>query len=139
MPFKKDRLSQILIVDDGKDFREAFKEFLAHFGYQIQEAPDGRKALDLLRKSRDIDLVLMDVHMPEIDGLQATRAIREHERQTNAHVPIIAMTACAMKGDEERIRAGGCAAYIAKPISVVHFLDTIKKFLEPSPEAETAV
>jgi two-component system cell cycle response regulator DivK len=72
----------------------------------------------------------MDIQLPEISGLEVTKWLKDDE--TLAHIPVIAVTAFAMKGDEERIRAGGCAAYIAKPISVGHFLETVKKYLEPA-------
>ena len=76
------------------------------------------------------DIILMDVQMPEMDGYQATARILEWEKTNRLpHTPIIALTANAMKGDEERIREGGCEAYISKPISVMMFLDTVKQFI----------
>jgi len=77
----------------------------------------------------------MDIQLPEISGLEVTKWLKDDE--SLAHIPVIAVTAFAMKGDEERIRAGGCAAYIAKPIAVAHFLETVKKFLEPAKGAES--
>ena len=72
----------------------------------------------------------MDIQLPEISGLEVTKWLKDDEAL--AHIPVIAVTAFAMKGDEERIRAGGCAAYIAKPIAVMPFLETVKKYLEPA-------
>ena len=79
------------------------------------------------------DLILRDIQLPEISGREVTKWLKDDE--TLAHIPVIAVTAFAMKGDEERIRAGGCAAYIAKPISVAHFLDTIRTYLEPTADS----
>jgi two-component system cell cycle response regulator DivK len=67
------------------------------------------------------DLILMDIQLPEISGLEVTKWLKDDEELS--HIPVIAVTAFAMKGDEERIRQGGCEAYISKPISVMHFLD----------------
>ena len=69
----------------------------------------------------------MDIQLPEVSGLEVTKWIKEDE--TLSSIPIVAVTAFAMKGDEEKIREGGCEAYIAKPISVVEFMDTVRKFL----------
>jgi two-component system cell cycle response regulator DivK len=70
----------------------------------------------------------MDIQLPEISGLEVTKWLKEDDDLN--HIPVVAVTAFAMKGDEERIREGGCEAYISKPISVVHFLDTIKRLLD---------
>ena len=73
------------------------------------------------------DLILMDIQLPEISGLEVTKWLKDDEEL--ASIPVIAVTAFAMKGDEERIREGGCEAYISKPISVMHFLSVVKKHL----------
>ena len=80
---KKDQPFGILIVDDGKDFRESFGEFLALFGHQVYEASDGRKALDLLRKPHSIDLVLLDVRMPEANGMEVLAEIKKNDPKLN--------------------------------------------------------
>jgi two-component system cell cycle response regulator DivK len=84
------------------------------------------EALKLARAHRP-DLILMDIQLPEVSGLEVTKWIKEDDDLRS--IPIIAVTAFAMKGDEEKIREGGCEAYIAKPISVINFLDTVVKFL----------
>jgi two-component system, cell cycle response regulator DivK len=84
------------------------------------------EALRLAREHRP-DLILMDIQLPEVSGLEVTKWIKEDDDLRR--IPVIAVTAFAMKGDEEKIREGGCEAYIAKPISVNHFLDTVHKFL----------
>jgi two-component system, cell cycle response regulator DivK len=84
------------------------------------------EALKIARSHRP-DLILMDIQLPEVSGLEVTKWIKEDDELRA--IPIIAVTAFAMKGDEEKIREGGCEAYIAKPISVINFLDTVVKFL----------
>ena len=125
---------KVLIVEDNELNMKLFHDLLEAQGYETLETREGLQALSLAREHRP-DLILMDIQLPEISGLEVTKWLKDDE--TLADIPVIAVTAFAMKGDEERIRAGGCAAYIAKPISVSHFLDTIKKFLEPAAGAET--
>ena len=90
----------------------------------MAEARDGHEALERL-KEHAFDLVIMDVQMPVLDGVEATRMIREHERETGGHVPIIAMTAYAMSGDRERFLAAGMDDYIAKPVDMAALLGII--------------
>jgi two-component system cell cycle response regulator DivK len=85
------------------------------------------EALKIAREHKP-DLILMDIQLPEVSGLEVTKWIKEDENLKS--IPVIAVTAFAMKGDEEKIREGGCEAYIAKPISVGHFLETVQKFLD---------
>jgi two-component system cell cycle response regulator DivK len=87
---------------------------------------NGLEALDLARAHKP-DLILMDIQLPEVSGLDVTRWLKEDEQLRS--IPVIAVTAFAMKGDEERIRQGGCEAYISKPISVTRFIETIKSYL----------
>jgi two-component system cell cycle response regulator DivK len=84
------------------------------------------QALTLARQHKP-DLILMDIQLPEISGLEVTKWLKEDEEL--APIPVIAVTAFAMKGDEERIREGGCEAYLSKPISVMQFLDTVRTYL----------
>ena len=83
-------------------------------------------ALSLARKHKP-DLILMDIQLPEVSGLEVTKWIKEDDNLKA--IPVIAVTAFAMKGDEEKMRDGGCEAYIAKPISVNKFIETVQKFL----------
>jgi two-component system cell cycle response regulator DivK len=85
------------------------------------------EALALARQHRP-DLILMDIQLPEVSGLEVTRWLKEDENLR--HIPVVAVTAFAMKGDEEKMRDGGCEAYLAKPISVTKFLDTVRRFIE---------
>jgi two-component system cell cycle response regulator DivK len=95
-------------------------------GYKTIQTRDGLEALDLARKHVP-DLILMDIQLPEVSGLEVTKWLKEDDKLKR--IPVIAVTAFAMKGDEEKIRQGGCEAYISKPISVMHFLETIRRFL----------
>jgi len=117
---------RILIVEDNELNMKLFHDLLEVHGYETLQTKDGREALKLAREHRP-DLILMDIQLPEVSGLEVTRWIKEDESLRS--IPVIAVTAFAMKGDEEKIRNGGCEAYIAKPISVSNFLETIQKVL----------
>ena len=117
---------KVLIVEDNELNMKLFHDLLEAQGYDILETREGLQALSLAREHRP-DLILMDIQLPEISGLEVTKWLKEDEDL--AAIPVVAVTAFAMKGDEERIREGGCEAYISKPISVGHFLDTIKRLL----------
>ena len=95
-------------------------------GYETLEVREGMSALTVAREHHR-DLILMDIQLPEISGLEVTKWLKEDA--SLRHIPVIAVTAFAMKGDEERIRQGGCEAYISKPISVPRFIETIKSYL----------
>ena len=116
----------VLIVEDNELNMKLFRDLLEAHGYRTSGTSNGFEALELVRKLRP-DLILMDIQLPEISGLEVTKWIKEDDELKS--IPIIAVTAFAMKGDEERIREGGCEAYISKPISVSHFLDTIKRLM----------
>lgn len=116
----------ILIVEDNDLNMKLFNDLLQAHGYQTLQTKDGREALNMAREHRP-DLILMDIQLPEISGLEITRMLKA-DADLKA-IPVIAVTAFAMKGDEEKIREGGCEGYIAKPISVASFLQTVSKFL----------
>jgi two-component system cell cycle response regulator DivK len=117
---------RILIVEDNDLNMKLLHDLLEAKGYATLQTKDGREALKLARQHRP-DLILMDIQLPEVSGLEVTRWIKADDDLTT--IPIIAVTAFAMKGDEEKIREGGCEAYIAKPISVANFLQTVERFL----------
>ena len=116
----------VLIVEDNELNMKLFHDLLDAHGYHILQTKDGMEALDIAREHRP-DLILMDIQLPEVSGLEVTKWLKEDDDLT--HIPVVAVTAFAMKGDEERIREGGCEAYISKPISVTHFLETIQGLL----------
>ena len=117
---------KVLIVEDNELNMKLFHDLLDSQGYETLQTREGLQALALARLHRP-DLILMDIQLPEISGLEVTKWLKDDEELS--HIPVIAVTAFAMKGDEERIRQGGCEAYISKPISVMHFLDTIRQHL----------
>jgi two-component system cell cycle response regulator DivK len=117
---------KVLIVEDNELNMKLFHDLLEAQGYDILETREGLQALAMAREHHP-DLILMDIQLPEISGLEVTKWLKEDEEL--AAIPVVAVTAFAMKGDEERIREGGCEAYISKPISVTHFLETIRGLL----------
>ena len=116
----------VLIVEDNELNMKLFNDLLEANGYATLQTKDGRQVLDMARQHRP-DLILMDIQLPEISGLEITRMLKADADLRQ--IPVIAVTAFAMKGDEEKIREGGCEGYIAKPISVVNFLQTVASFL----------
>src|SRR5216683_7705455 len=116
----------VLIVEDNELNMKLFNDLLEAHGYDTLQTKDGMEALKLARLHRP-DLILMDIQLPEVSGLEVTKWIKEDDELRS--IPIIAVTAFALKGDEEKIREGGCEAYIAKPISVANFLEVVERFL----------
>ncbi|MFM2445130.1 MAG: hypothetical protein RJB09_2316 [Pseudomonadota bacterium] len=117
---------KVLIVEDNELNMKLFNDLLEAHGYATVQTRNGMEALDLVRVHRP-DLILMDIQLPEVSGLQVTQWIKDDP--SLRHIPVIAITAFAMKGDEEKIRQGGCEAYLSKPISVVKFLETVRNFI----------
>ena len=119
----------ILLAEDNRINQTVAKRMLERMGHSLAVAENGNEAL-LLLKTGSFDLVLMDIQMPEMDGLTATARIREGETMTHTHIPIIAMTAHAMKGDRERCLAAGMDGYISKPISALELETAIAETLQ---------
>jgi two-component system cell cycle response regulator DivK len=117
----------VLVVEDNDLNMKLFHDLLEAHGYNILQTKDGMEALQLARQHHP-DLILMDIQLPEVSGLEVTKWLKEDEKLKS--IPVIAVTALAMKGDEEKIREGGCEAYIAKPISVTSFLQTVERFID---------
>ena len=116
----------VLIVEDNELNMKLFHDLLEAHGYETLQTRDGIDALKLAREHKP-DLILMDIQLPEVSGLEVAKWIKEDDELKS--IPIVAVTAFAMKGDEENIKQGGCEAYIAKPISVARFLETVEHFL----------
>jgi two-component system cell cycle response regulator DivK len=116
----------VLIVEDNELNMKLFHDLLEAHGYHTVGTRNGIEALDLARKHRP-DLIVMDIQLPEVSGLEVTKWLKD-DPDLQA-IPVVAVTAFAMKGDEERIREGGCEAYLSKPISVGKFLETVRSFL----------
>lgn len=118
---------KVLIVEDNELNMKLFHDLLDAQGYETLQTREGLEALSLAREQRP-DLILMDIQLPEISGLEVTKWLKADDELSS--IPVVAVTAFAMKGDEERIRQGGCEAYISKPISVSGFLETIRQLLD---------
>jgi two-component system cell cycle response regulator DivK len=116
----------VLVVEDNELNMKLFHDLLEASGYDTIQTRSGLEAIDLAREHRP-DLILMDIQLPEVSGLEVTKWIKEDDDLRA--IPIIAVTAFAMKGDEDRIRQGGCEAYLSKPISVGKFIETVKAYL----------
>jgi CheY-like chemotaxis protein len=121
-----ERSPLILLADDNEANTRSFSSYLTVKGFRIILANNGQEAIQLTQESLP-DLILMDIQLPEISGLDVTKLIKADESLRG--IPIIAVTAFAMKDDEEKILAAGCQAYISKPISIVPFLNTVRRFL----------
>ena len=124
--FERRVAKKVLIVEDNELNMKLFNDLLEAHGYRTLQTKDGVEALRMARQHRP-DLILMDIQLPEVSGLEVTKWLKEDDELKS--IPVIAVTAFAMKGDEEKIREGGCEAYIAKPISVASFMRTVERFL----------
>lgn len=122
----KSAAKRILIIEDNVMNMKLFHDLLDAHGFHIIEAEDGIHIIELARKSKP-DLILMDIQLPEISGLDVIKTLKAEKEMK--HIPIIAVTAFAMKDNEEQVLAAGCDAYVAKPISIEPFLETIHRFL----------
>ncbi|MHB9880937.1 response regulator [Pacificimonas sp. ICDLI1SI03] len=115
----------VLVVEDNDLNMKLFCDLLGAHGYDTMQTRDGRRVLDMVRERRP-DLILMDIQLPEVSGLEVTGWLKADSALSD--IPVVAVTAFAMKGDEERMKAGGCEAYIAKPISVGRFIDIVRTY-----------
>jgi two-component system, cell cycle response regulator DivK len=123
-------MTKILVVEDNVANMKLATFILESAGYAVLAATNAEVGLSLAREQRP-DLILMDIQLPDMDGLQATGLLKADP--TTRAIPVIALTALAMKGDEERIRAAGCDGYIAKPLAYKSFLTTIAAHLVAAP------
>ena len=117
----------ILIVEDNIKNLRLVNDIMESQGYQTLQASGGYEGIELARQKKP-DLIIMDIQMPDIDGIQVTRMLK-HERETSA-IPIIALTAMAMKGDREKIIEAGCDGYLQKPIRFDALIDIVKQWLK---------
>ena len=117
---------KVLIVEDNELNMKLFHDLLHAHGYDTLQTRNGMEAMLLARQHRP-QLILMDIQLPEVSGLEVTKWLKDDDELRE--IPVVAVTAFAMKGDEERIRGGGCEAYISKPISVASFIGTVRRFI----------
>src|SRR5215212_9356748 len=118
---------KILVVEDNDMNMQLVEFLLEEGGYDIVKATSGEEALSLTREGTAPDLILMDIHLPGMDGLSVVRAMKEDTR--TARVPILALTAHAMRGDKDRFLEAGCDGYISKPIDVKTFVESIERYI----------
>lgn len=116
----------VLIVEDNELNMRLFNDLLEAFGYRTVKTRDGLQAVPLARQHKP-DLIVMDIQLPEISGLEITEKLKSDPELKG--IPVLAVTAFAMRGDEQRIRDRGCEAYLSKPISVTTFLETVRRFI----------
>ena len=117
---------KILIIEDDWRNMKLVRDLLRHSGYETLEATNGAEGVEMAKASLP-SLVLTDIQMPVMDGLEVTRAIKADPVTCN--IPVVALTALAMSGDEQRIRAAGCDGYISKPIRIQDFLQKVRQYL----------
>lgn len=115
-----------MIVEDNELNMKLFDDLLSAHGYETVKTRDGRQVLDLAREHSP-SLIIMDIQLPEVSGLEVTQWLKKDPDLKS--IPVVAVTAFAMKGDEEKIRAGGCEDYVSKPISIMDFMQVIQKYL----------
>jgi two-component system cell cycle response regulator DivK len=120
------RKKLVLIVEDNDLNLKLFRDLLEAHGYATMHTRDGFQVLDMARHTPP-DLILMDIQLPEVSGIEITGWLKADAALKN--IPVIAVTAFAMRGDEEKIRAGGCDDYLSKPIAVHQFIATVRKYL----------
>lgn len=119
--------AKILYIEDNPQNMRLVRKMLRVGGYTMIEATDGTSGVDMAAKERP-DLILMDINLPDIDGVEATRRIKAMNELAN--IPIIALTANVMHGDRERFTSAGCDGYLAKPVTRNELLNTIARFIE---------
>lgn len=127
MEILPDDNAKILVVEDNQMNLELVKDLLEASGYSVIPAKSGREALAVAIAEHP-DLILMDIQLPEMDGLEATRLLKQNA--STRDIKVIALTAHAMRGDEERAREAGCSGYIAKPINTREFVQTVAGYLD---------
>ena len=115
---------RILVVEDNEKNMKLFRDVLAATGYRTLEATTGSEAIDMASEHTP-DLVLMDIQLPDLDGVQALRRLRADER--TAGIPVLALTAQAMRGDRERFLAAGFDGYLSKPVDVRELIGTVRE------------
>jgi two-component system, cell cycle response regulator DivK len=121
-----DMTKQVLIVEDNDLNMKLFNDLLQAYGFSTLKSRSGLEGFELARTHRP-DLILMDIQLPEVSGIDIIKLLKENEELRS--IPVIAITAFAMKGDEERIRESGCEGYLPKPISVSKFIETVRGFI----------
>ena len=125
----------ILYVEDNPDNMMLVKRALESRGYVLLEAPNGLTGVTVAEE-KDVDLILLDINLPDIDGYEVARRLRASQKTSLAYVPIIAITANVLKGDAEKALSAGCDVYMSKPINIRELWARVEAFV-PAPEQKT--
>jgi len=120
----------VLVVEDNELNMRLFCDLLDAFGYEAHKCRDGVKAIEIARKE-DPDLIIMDIQLPEVSGLDITRWLKDDPELS--HIPVLAVTAFAMRADEQRVREAGCEGYLSKPIQMTSFLRAVEELIGGQP------
>ena len=121
----------ILYIEDNPDNMLLVKRVLVASGYKVLEAENGIRGLSVA-ENQDVDLVLLDINLPDLDGYEVARRLRSNVKKVLAHIPIIAITANALKGDAEKALEAGCDVYMSKPINVHELRARVEAFIPSS-------
>lgn len=116
----------VLVVEDNELNMRLFCDLLDSFGYKTFQCRDGAKAVEIARAEKP-DLIVMDIQLPEVSGLDITRWLKDDEELRD--IPVLAVTAFAMRADEERVREAGCEGYLSKPIQIASFMRAVEELL----------
>jgi two-component system cell cycle response regulator DivK len=122
----KKRSGKVLVVEDNDLNMKLFCDLLHSFGYETFQCRDGAKAVELARAELP-DLIIMDIQLPEVSGLDITRWLKDDSQV--AHIPVLAVTAFAMRADEQRVREAGCEGYLSKPIQIMSFIRAVESLI----------
>lgn len=120
----------VLVVEDNELNMRLFCDLLDAFGYKSYKCRDGVKAIEIARQEMP-DLIIMDIQLPEVSGLDITRWLKDDSEL--AHIPVLAVTAFAMRADEKRVREAGCEGYLSKPIQMTSFLRAVQELVGGQP------
>ena len=127
--------ANILYIEDNPDNMLLVRRVIQAGSHNLIEARNGTQGL-AIAESQDVDLILLDINLPDIDGYEVARRLRSSEKTALAHTPIIAITANAMRGDAEKVLDAGCDAYMSKPINIQELLESVEAFVLPLIHAE---
>lgn len=123
-------VKKVLVVEDNELNMKLFCDLLEAYGYETVKSRDGLGAIDTAREHQP-DLIIMDIQLPEVSGLDITRWIKDDDEL--AHIPVLAVTAFAMRADEQRVREAGCEAYMSKPIQMLPFIEQVTQLMSGEP------
>jgi two-component system cell cycle response regulator DivK len=127
----------ILCIEDNSDNMLLMRRILESSGYSLLQSNNGLEGINIA-ETKDVDLVLLDINLPDIDGYEVTRRIRDSHKKALAIIPIIVISANALKGDAQKALTAGCDMYMTKPIDILELRDVVEKFL-PSPNGPNQV